>query len=425
MKKSLLLLTLLVSLTSCQNKTNGSNNKENSSNNQTLTKQQAYSILNSNYHVEAKVSKTINLPEQYASLSTTKTYSISRDYGYLQKNDKKHTAVTDYANNKKVTYYEADDGKITSDYYNYKNEVISNTVGLSLLTYEFNKIYKNPFDYITIDDINDDLSLTNNKANLLLEQYFSLNVNVSEAKFIIDNNTISGLDLTIPDKIGGITISNTNYNITTSYKTSFKFNFENITFNEIAPSSNSNAELKSAFEDLKDNFTLVLSSSSASSAVVYYVTDNGILYKQNYNYYGLQQGDIYYKKSGDSYSIYTYSPSPIADFVLSGSTKYENILPDLTKVSDALFTKSSSNIYTLVDEAKTYVPTYFAPYNYKLSDDSGLDGYIKLNEENKISLISMSYLYSGNIVTYNENILNQGKTSFPTYFDENSSDFEI
>ena len=380
-----------------------------------LNKYDVYNLINSNYHIEGDMVVSYSFPSNYANNNSSTSVSINRDYGKLIDNNVSYKAVNEYANNTKTTYYESDDGLLVTDYYSYDNKTFTNEVYPSM-NILFEDVYSNPFEYIDVSDIGDDLSLSNQKASFILDTFFSTSCNVDSAKFVVENNSITGIEFNIDTKEGGFVTTSGVSNFDISYKASLSLDFEGVNFVKLQPSNNDNPNLRTALNNLKDNFTLILSSPSMTNSVAYYVTNQGILLKQNYNYYGLQVGDIFYKKNGTNYATYTYTPGLVSNWVRGSNVSYEAILPDFTKVSEKLFNQVSSSNYALVDGAKTFLPDYFAPVSYSLGEDNGIDGYIRL-VNNQVGLISMSHNYGVNIVTYNENIIDLGSTSFPSYID--------
>jgi len=430
MKKALKLCLIslsLLSLASCSDRS--------SSTSYAITKKDEYStedIYNllertqKGYHVEGKVEQKTTFPDAYSSYNTKSSESISRDYGYLK--DGITPSVNVYSNDVKTTYYKGEDGKLTAQYYTYDNKVDEKQVLSGSLTYYFDKVYKDPFKYLSYKDFSSKLELPAKKGNLILEQYFDIDVEVSSISFSVNDDSSISANFDVEDKTCGYIVSSeggvVEYTISTEVELTFSFD-ENISFDTIEPSTNSNENLKHGLSNLKDNYTLLLSSPNASTTVGYYLTSEGVLEVANANQSSISVGDIFYKKNGNSYTKFTYNPGTVVDWEQGNNVSLDEILPDYTKVSDAIFEQLSSNSYILLEPAKTYVPYYLTPADYQLNENAGISGTISLDSSNNISQISLKLSYSGSTVTYNENFANLGSTTFPSYFDASSSDFDL
>jgi len=409
---------------SCSNSENNLYNKSEYSN------EEIYSLLSSfykGYHVKGELKeKSIYEDEEYSSYNSETIYSISRDYGYLVKGDSKYKAIKNYLEDSVSTYYKGDKNKVYGDYLNYKNEVISEISSLGLSAPYFDSKYLDPFDYITYKDFSSSFVLNNNKASFLLEEYFGVSVNVSEAKFSVSEKGIEA-NFTIASNTCLLETSSNEtgyvyYDL--AYDLSLIFTFDNVEFSELTPSREVNTDLDKAFNNLSDNYTFVLSSSEASSTIGFFVTEEGILEVGNYYQTSLTSGDYYYKKSGDSYTQYEYNPGLLSDFVkVKDGVRFDEILVDFSTISSAVFTKISENTYILLDEASTYVPYYLTPIAYRFNEDDGVSGSITLDSNKRLSSINLSFYYGGEYINYNQNIIDYSSTSFPSYFDSSIDDF--
>jgi len=381
--------------------------------------------LTSPFHLDARAKTVTEYPSNYSSLNTTTITNIDRDYGTVKIDGKDHSAVIDYENGNGLTYYEDDKGKLVCDYYDYKGDILTSNVYTSLTNSYYENVYPNPFLYIDVSDINisDDYSLSTKKAELILNFYFGLTNKVDEAHFIgsftnSETKELTGISFKIHETGGsyGTTTSGQQIKYTVNSEVTMSFDFSDIVIQRPSKSSEQIEKLDKAFSNIKDNFTLILSSDSMTNDVAYYVTSNGILVKGNYHYYGIQEGDYYYSPSSKGkYSKYQYSSTSGTEWLYLGEVEYSTILPDFTAVSSTIFYNDNNEIYPLRDLAKRYGPDYFAPIDYSLGEGIGQDGYVKLKGDN-VSLISMKYSYSGSYVVYNEHILDLGTTELPEYF---------
>jgi len=416
MKKNILIYPLLfISLLSSCN-----NNEE-----EGYSKEELYSLMSKfydGYHVKGTLKKESIFSEEYSINNTTESISIDRDYGYLVKNENKHKAIRIYSDNESNTYYKGDDGKVKGDFLNYKNEVISEDISLGLSSPYFDNKYIDPIEFISYLDLDSELNLDLKKASFIIEEYFNEDVTISSSNLTLKDENVSA-NFVIKDKTCAFESDDGFNEYTLKYTLSLDFDFIDIEFNELKPKENENTKLLDAFNSLGSNFTLVINSESLENTGAYFVTSNGIVEVSNYNSDSLTSGDYYYKKSGNKYIKYQYNPGIVTDFVKIGEVSLDDILFNLDEISASIFESIDENRYALVDEAKTYVPYYLCPYNYRLNEDDGVSASIKLDSNSLISSIDTSFYYGGEYITYNMNIIDRGKSSYPSYFNENSSDF--
>lgn len=411
------LAVLGATLISCASESKGASGEYSS--------EEIYSLLSdlsSGYHVEGKLVQLNQYSGDYVLNTYTNTYTINRDYGTLLKGETSHDAIRIHSGDSTYTYYRGDTGRVTGDFYNYKNEVISENISLGLSSPYFDNKYLDPFDFITYKDFDSSLGIDAKKAALIVEEYFGVTVNVTEASFALEGTQITA-DFTISDKTCAFENDDDIEEYVIKSTLSLEFELSGVSFEELAPSTRENANLEAAFENNGDNYTLILQSASSSTDVAFCVTSSGILELQDYGSGSLTVGDYYYKKDGDSYVQYMYNPGKVVTFEKIGAVALSDVIPDFSSISPAIFDGVSSNTYALLSEAATYVPYYLTPGNYRLYEDSGESASITLDDDNKISSIDATFYYGGEYITYNQNIINRGSTSYPSFFDDTISDF--
>jgi len=384
-----------------------------------------YSLLSEmakGYHVEGELVQVNEYSGDYALNTFTSTYTINRDYGVLSKNGVDHDAVSVYSGDNTYTYYRGDLGKVTGDFYDYKNEVISEVISLGLSSPYFDNKYLDPFDFITYKDFDESLNLDIKKAAFMLEQYFGVTANVESTSFVRSGSQIS-LDWKIRDKTCAFDATNgiEEYEVKSTLSLQIEFG---ATFEELKPSAKENPALEEAFKNNGTNYTLILQSASSSTDIAFYVTDTGILELHDYGSSSLTVGDYYYKKSGESYVKYQYNPGKVVTFEEIGNvSSIADIVPDFSIVSPAIFESLTSDTYVLLDAASTYVPNYLVPASYRMNDENGESASLTLGSDGKISAVDVTFYYGGEYITYNQSFVNRGETEYPSFFDDSISDF--
>lgn len=375
------------------------------------------------YHVEGVANAKTTYPSSYSSLNTADVINVDRDYGTIQIDGTSHSIVNDYSNGTKNIYYDDGNGKLVSDYYTYDGKTVAQQVYDSLSASYFENNYPNPLLYIDGLDLTSNgtnsFVLSNKKAGLILNYYFSLTNSVSNCVITYSEESNSWLLNFEVSDIGGayVLTSGSQIQFSTAVEASLSLSFDDISFERVSDANETNEELRTSLDKIDNNYTIVLSSDSMTSSVGFYVTSVGILVKKDFNFYGIEEGDEFYLvSSNNKYSKYTYSPTAGVAWFYGGEVNNDTILPKYSLVSEKIFDHDNGNIYTLKQQAKRYVAPYFSPISYSLGDDNGRNGYIKINDEKKVELISTTYYYSGSYITYNQNFLDIGTTSFPSYF---------
>lgn len=417
MKKINILLALffITSLTSC--------NSEN--NDDSYSESEIYELIekfHNGYHVEASLTIDSEYSEDYSINNSTEKESIKRDYGYLVKEEEFIPAIKIYSEDSENLYYRGSNGRITGDFLNYKNEVISETVYIGISSPYYDNRYLDPFDFITYQDFDSNLNLDTKKASFILEQYFSETLFIESASFIVNEDSVRA-NYKIKDKECAFETDTSEEEYLLKYSLSIEFSFLDEDFKALSPSETVNVTLSDALNSMGSSYTLLLESPQLESNVAYFVTRTGILEVQDYSANKLSTGDYYYKKDGDNYIKYSYNPGLVVDFEKIGTVELSDILPIYSDISASLFSSVSSSTYALIDAAKTYVPYYLTPVNYRLDEDDGYDASITLDSNGYISLINVTLYYGGEYITYNQSILDRGNTVYPSYFNENSTDF--
>lgn len=386
--------------------------------------EEIYSLLTrfyEGYHVEGTLTQLNEFSGDYEINTNIDTSEIKRDYGYLVKDEKTLKAINVYSGDSYNTYYRnSETGRVTGDFLNYQNEVISETISLGLSSPYYDNKYLDPFDFITYKDFDSSLNLDIKKAGFILEQYFGVISYVTSAKFNYDGDKVIA-DFDIIDRTCAFESDDDTgeYVIKSSLKLEFTFD---VTFETLTSSTNENSDLAFAFENNGSNYTLILESSSATTNVGFYVTSSGILEVQDYGANKLTVGDIYYKRSGSSYIKYIYNPGTVLTYENAGSVELSEFLCDFTSISPAIFSSLTSSTYVLLNAARMYVPYYLTPVDYRLNEDDGESGSITLNLNKQIESVNLTYYYGGEYITYNQTFINRGETSFPSYFDPTNSD---
>lgn len=376
------------------------------------------------YKVEAYGTESFIYPSPYEGMSYTSSFSGNREYGSLLREGTKVKAVRDsnglihYADEEGVACYD------TLDAYNEIATIHEQRWATDIL---FADLYREPFAYVSSEDIDiSTLSLDPEKASFVSATYLGHTHPVKEATFELDEyGRASSLNIVYKTKLDGLETTNDAgetviYQIEDSFTSRISFSYEVEEFVALAPSSNSNPSLDAAFKKSHDNYTLTLYGNGLSASPKYYVTGEGIYFHPLSSVDGLADGDIYYAYDSfaEVYEPYSYSESTLAWVPGNGTLHKEDILPDFSSLSSAIYEEIGGN-YVIIDEAAYSAPiSLVVPYLVSGYEDGyGLGGYLSLDEAGNISSINLSFAISIYTYTLGEHFSDYGSTSLPSYLD--------
>lgn len=398
-------------------------NKEAAAQETSMTPSSLLSSLRQGFSVSGTATETLNYPEGYTQYNSVTTTSFSRDYGQLADDDGvSHQAIRIYEGSQTSVYFEGD------DYTAYEEVLLSdNTIGtIKYQSFGMDVLYvnefKNPFNYVSVSDIDSEFHLDSEKASFVLSTITGIRWSVDSAQFVFENGALSSLDFAFAVKPMGIQDSTGAFvTIDAQMSVDFSLSLDVPQFRHLQPSTTENPELETAIEALStNNYTVTFRSNGLSVDSRLYVTANDIYYQANASQVGPQNGDVLYHKNGAFYDIYNIKNGlPDTTNVSSSfSSPLETYLGGLKTISAALFQKKSDNLYTLQNDAIVYGAPSLVPSTYGMSEDSGIQGYISL-ENGKIADVT-SILFSGSNVTFITHFENYGSTSLPAWIDVES-----
>ena len=406
MKKTNVLLTipLLFGFVSC------------SSNNEVSIQDKIINSILEGVNIKVEGIESITYPDNYSYLSKKTPISIDRDYKKIKEKDGSLTPAvrvnTDYDFS---TYIKNKEGYAYSEYLLFNNEVYEEILKISGNKIIYNERFSNPFEYVDSSDIDNDFSLDLVKATFVVESLTGLQYQVKEAKFNVENNVASSLDLVMFDRIDIVETSETEEIFLTSkleLNINFTYGINEIT--HLSPRSLNDKIIKNAFSSLT-NYTLIASIEEQNPITVY-VTEKDILF-----HYGkdeaLNDNDKYYKNvSPGVYDEYTYSFAN-GEFVLSDfEIKEDEFLPIFRKFSSDVLIKDSKNVYYFDAISSRYGLEKLVLPEFKVNGDYGISGSIILKNDSIDTITSKFYPTSPYTIT--QKFINQGTTSLPDWFDE-------
>lgn len=378
-----------------------------------------YNIINKildNVNVKITGEETITYPSEYKYMDSSTKISINRDYKSInEENGTKTAAIRDYSNGEFTTYLQGDDGQIVNEFLSSKNEVVSVDYTPSNIQLLFSEYFANPFTYIDESDIDDDYSLNLAKASLLVEAYTGYQYAVKEAKFNVEDNVATSLNIEFFDKINGLVSTDETISITNSLSLDIKFNYDIAEIKHLTPRNISDEGLNNVFKN-DENFTITFESDATSDTCIVYATSDAIYVHTGIKDIGIVDGDIYYKKaSNGSYDQYIYDASELKFNLESFDVKLDDILPNVESVSPNILLNESENVFTFDNfSAKYGIENLILP-NYKISSGLGLNGTLTL-KNGKISKLYAKFNETSPF-SITQNYYNYGSTSMPSWLD--------
>ena len=406
MKKRLLLLPLLGFIVACS-----------PSNSEFSTKDFLLAYLLDGVNVKIEGKETKKFPSEYSYLDEEVFISIDRDYDTIKENNGSLTpAIRENSDNAFTTYFRGEGGEAVSEFYTPKNEVVTFPLSINGNKILFNEYFANPFEYIDTTDIGDDYSLNPVKASFVVESYTGLQYAVSEAKFVVEGNKATALNLKLRERIDLVAESETsNILIKSNAELNINFDYNIGEIKHLSPRKVADNDIKKAFSSL-DNYTLQVSTNISDSTVEAYVTNGDIFLHQGIGQIGLNNGDRYYKNIGGGYyDEYTYL-SETNEFILSNfDTKKEQFVPNFNQFSPNILLKDSENVYEFDYAAAKYGLEAVILPGFGTNNGLGLQGFVTL-KNGKIDEINGSF-NSSTPFSVNQKFINHGKTTMPSWLD--------
>ncbi len=405
----LLMLPLLLLTTSCN---------ETSSNNLGNIKYNIINKLLDNVNIQITGKETVTYPDEYNYLSSSTKIDINRDYKTINEEDGSKTpAIRENENGVFTTYFQGQDGQVVKEFLNSKNEVVSVNYQPSGIPLLFSEYFANPFNYIDESDIGDDYSLNLAKANLLVESYTGYQYAVKEAKFNVENNVATSLNIKFFDKVNGLVSSDETISITNSLSLDINFDYDISEIKHCASRTLANDSLTDAFKSY-ENFTMTFESDATSETCVAYVTKDAIYIHKGIKNIGVADGDIYYKKNNDVYDQYVYNAAESKFTLDNFDVKLNDILPNIESISPNILIQESNNVFTFDNVAACYSLEDFILPNYSVSSGLGLYGTLIL-KNGKISKLYAKF-NKNSPFSITQNYYSYGTTSMPSWLDTTS-----
>lgn len=418
--KAVSLLLLTASIASCDGNL-GSFEIKAADQKSSLDKYRLLYPLKQDVTVTGKATLTTEyLSTLYSGYNSSATYSINREFQKITDADGNTVnAVRNQSSSGINVYLENDkDGGAYYQSLNASNEVVDVAYSTSGLQILFSNVFSNPFDYIYEEDIGDDGSLSSLKATFIINTLFGYDFHVNEAMFDIDEDGFAtGLNFDIEPGYGSQLVDSqgnyVNFKLGLSVNLSFSYLEGGCTL--ITPSSNSNSELRSAFDSMGDNFTLTIFSNGLTESVVYYATENGIYVHKSAGVIGYGDGDVYYAKTTSGYRPFTYDLANYNWVRGTSIVQKTDILADMSVISDAVFEEIGDGVYSLIRDARAVAYDSYVVPGYSFEDEgAGYYGEVRIEDGKIASTTSVSSSLTGS-VALNQIFSDYGTTALPGY----------
>lgn len=427
-KAFLIVLLPLVLLTSCQQTSSLTTNKPTTTSPSVTTTtteakvdyNKALASLKSGVLVNATATLSHKYPADYSNMDSSSTISFKQYYGEVEKDGKSVRGVKTYDSNGNPSkiYLEGSNGSTTFETLLKDNTVSTTTLVNGAMNIRFNDRYLNPWDYVSEEDFNG-TSLNADKASLISETYLGASFGVKEAKVTFDKESnLTSLTITYPSRKDAVDTGTSQIVYDTTLTSTITFDYSSDKIDLVQPSTNSNPELKAAFESLGSNYTILTFSDASNSVVTTYVTSDGI-----YQHFGTEsrmvEGDYFYKNG----KLKTYGSDAATGeigFTNEVSASLSSVLPTFDQISDALFNKENSSTYTLLSDATYANCASFASAYFDFgSEYNGNFATITLKDKKVATAATSVTLNTGTVVNVRNTYSNYGSTAFPAYFSLN------
>lgn len=416
--KIALILPLILAVTACGPTSNPTTSDTPEV--QEFNKYEIISKLLDNVNVKVSGYEVINFEAPYEYLSTTSKIEVNRDYSKIKESDGTFTpAIRDNTDYAFKTYLKAADGGTYCEYLNADNTVEKIEYKINYNKVLFNEYFANPFEYLDETDFDEEGNLNLVKANYIVELLTGVTASPKTAKFTIENNSITSLDITFNPRIdiidagSFVIVGNCDYNL------DIDFSYDVTPLTHLTPRSGANEHITQALQN-KTNFTMTFETDLINSKATLFVTEDNIYYQNAINSIGPSDGDIFYKKVGDGiYESYIYKAS-VGKFNIDDlSVKISAILPDLTLINPNILIHDSGENYLIDSVTALNSLDDFIISSYLIGDGLGMNGSLKVDENNNLTQYKGTFNPSSpfNII---QNYYNYGSTSIPSWLDVDS-----
>ena len=399
-----LILPIIFSLFSCANGTTSS------------IKEQVLANLLKGVNVNVNGKETITYPSDYSYLSKTYDITLDRDYKTIKESDGSLTpAVRENTNHSFETFIKGDDGFAIREYLTYDNKVFEEVYKIAGNKIIYNERFANPFEYIDVEDIEDDYSLDLVKATYIVESFTSLQYAVKEAKFVVDGSYATSLEVKMFDRIDSIATNETDYiDLVNSLELKILFDYEVNEINHLSPRDVVDSKIENAFSNL-ETYTINASYEGSQDNLTIYVSSDDVFIHSGYNS-ALNDGDKYYKYMGENfYDEYTYS-SNNGEFELTNFDLNKDLfLPNFSGFSSNILLKNSDDIYSFDTVSSKYGATKLIIPQYGNFDGLGINGTVSL-KDNLLDRISFR-VYPTTPFNITQKFSNINNTSIPSWLD--------
>lgn len=232
----LLLLPLSIQLASCQS-------------NATIQKRIMNALLDG-FHVSVAGSLETIYPEAYSVMNTHQMITVERDYKNIVESDGRITpAVREQKDTHFTTLFRGENGETVYELLTKENEVKTMPYMIGGNQVLFNEVYGNPFSYIDVTDIDDQLFLNSSKASFILEKLTGYSCAVQQAQFIAKGNKAEALEVTIYDRRDGMQTTGGMMEIINHFSFDIHFTYGIHEIQHLSSRSKADDTLRTAFLD--------------------------------------------------------------------------------------------------------------------------------------------------------------------------------
>lgn len=398
----LLLLPLSIQLASCQS-------------NATIQKRIMNALLDG-FHVSVTGSLETIYPEAYSVMNTHQMITVERDYKNIVESDGRITpAVREQKDTHFTTLFRGENGETVYELLTKENEVKTMPYMIGGNQVLFNEVYGNPFSYIDVTDIDDQLFLNSSKASFILEKLTGYSCAVQQAQFIAKGNKAEALEVTIYDRRDGMQTTGGMMEIINHFSFDIHFTYGIHEIQHLSSRSKADNTLRTAFLDY-DNYTVTFESNATSDTMIAYVTQEAILLHHGIHTIGFQNGDIYYKKvAEDSYDQYVYRASSHTFSLQDFGIKKSHILPDISSISPDILIEKSKDLYYFDSYAAPFGMEDFILPSYAVNTGLGIKGVLRLENQRFARL--WAYFDPTNPFSITQNYYHYHTTTMPSWFD--------
>lgn len=370
-----------------------------------------------NVYVELTATVDVLYPKEYDIYNTHDVVKFERQYSKVLVNNRKTNAARVFKDDEAITYYQETDGTTYYEVLTKNNTVKKEKYLYNKMPAKFANMFANPFNNLDASDLERNLTISNAQASIMIKSFIGLDVNVTDAYFVIEDDKVVGINSTISDKTIGIVLNNRESYLTQKTTVEIKLDSECTPIETLKPNTTKNEKLDNALSSLKDNYTIDVRCMNFTTDARLYVTSDVVYLKTDIESNGPSSSDSLFVKEGQSWYLYEYNLDTLMFENTNEIQNISDVLPSFDVVKSEMYTQTGENQFVLNYQGAKLNASLLVVPEYNLFATEGKKAIINLDNGNIKDITVL--IDDGYSTTINQTVSNIGTTVLPSWLDIN------